>query len=434
LRWFRGEPIDSAATSCGWAIRANNLKISSGDGRSGSGKWYIVCSQGTLTISTDNYQNPKPGKTYISPSLAAFGDNSRRVRIATKAIESPTAYAFGTIKSEQVIRQKAGAKSNITAKFFEDDRGLFVLSIQGYSIATDKPHNASFSFVGDEINTLLEFIANVRSISFKGGHAVNIDDEELRRLVLSKHQAHNLVADNEALFAEIVASAVTHKDIVAVAYRKKQLEVFRQLLEDGAYFARAKAAKKCTDEALWQKFFEKNPWIFGYGLNFVYLETLNEQKLEQVVQGYRIGSHGKRVDALMKTRGVISSLCFVEIKTHETPLLGADYRSGCWAPSSEVAGAVAQVQGTVAAAIESIRSKLTLNDSDGFPTGEEAFNYSPRSYLVLGTLRSLVGEHGVNQEKFRSFELFRRNVLAPEIITFDELYERASFIAHRDDS
>jgi hypothetical protein len=68
-----------------------------------------------------------------------------------------------------------------------------------------------------------------------------------------------------------------------------------------------------------------------------------------------------------------------------------------------------------------------------FPTGEEAFNYPPRSYLVLGTLQSLVGEHGVNQEKFRSFELFRRNILAPEIITF-ELYERASFIAHRNKS
>jgi hypothetical protein len=53
--------------------------------------------------------------------------------------------------------------------------------------------------------------------------------------------------------------------------------------------------------------------------------------------------------------------------------------------------------------------------------------------LVLGTLRSLVGEHGINLKQFRSFELFRRNILAPEIITF-ELYERASFIAHRNKS
>src|ERR1700733_2626040 len=39
-----------------------------------------------------------------------------------------------------------GARINITAKFFEDDRQLTVLTLQGYSVATDKPHNASFSF------------------------------------------------------------------------------------------------------------------------------------------------------------------------------------------------------------------------------------------------------------------------------------------------
>ena len=37
-------------------------------------------------------------------------------------------------------------------------------------------------------------------------------------------------------------------------------------------------------------------------------------------------------------------------------------------------------------------------------------------------------EHGVNTEKYRSFELYRRNISRPEIITFDELYERAKFI------
>src|SRR5882724_7331146 len=101
-----------------------------------------------------NYENPKPGETYISPSLPAFGQQDRKVRIASKVIESPTTYAFGTVKDEVIIRKKEDAKSYITAKFFEDDRTIFVLSIQGYSIATDKPHNASFAFIGNEINTL----------------------------------------------------------------------------------------------------------------------------------------------------------------------------------------------------------------------------------------------------------------------------------------
>lgn len=242
----------------------------------------------------DNYQDPKPGKTYISPSLSAFGQQNRKVRIATKIVESPTSYAFATIKDEVVLRRRDGAKYTIVAKFFEDDRRVFVLSIQGYTIATDKPHNASFSFVGEEINTLLEFTANIRSLDFKGPRAINISDDELRRMVLSKRQAQSLVEDHQELFTEVISSSITKQDVVAVAYRKQQLDVFRRLMEDQSYFYRAKESKNCTDESLWQKFFEKNPWIFGYGLNYVYLDRLIEKKLEQVVQGHRIGEHGKR--------------------------------------------------------------------------------------------------------------------------------------------
>jgi Domain of unknown function (DUF4263) len=382
----------------------------------------------------DSYKDPKPGKTYISPSLDSFEQQPRKIRIASKVVESPEAWAFATVKGEVVLRQTAGAKKNITAKFLEDGRGITILSIQGYTIASDKPHNASFSFMGSEIRTLLEFIDNIRTVPFSGSGAVNIDDEELRRLVLSKRQAENLVEENEALFAEIIASSITRSDVVAVGYRKKQLDIFRQFLEDSSYFDTIKAQRECTEEALWQRFFEKKPWIFGYGLNYVYLDSLIDKKLEQVVQGRHVGAHGKRVDALMKSKGVISSLCFVEIKTHKTPLLGGTaYRAGCWPPSSELAGAVSQVQGTVAAAMDTIRGKLTINDGDGFPTGEEAFNYAPKAYLVVGNLSALTGEHGVNQEQFRSFELFRRNTFSPEIITFDELYERAKFIVHQNE-
>jgi hypothetical protein len=379
----------------------------------------------------DNYEDPKPGKTYISPRLDAFGDPKRKVRIATKLIEHPDTYAFAQIKNEVVLRHKKGAKSKITAKFFEDDRGIFVLNIQGYTVATSKPHNASFSFVGDEIGKLVEFLNHIQSIPLEGRGPMQITDEALRRVVLSNIQAQALIQNNQELFAEVLKSALTKEDVVAVGYRKQQLDIFRKLLTEKDTFERIKVKLKCTSEGVWQRFFEKNPWIFGYGLTYIQLSTLDDRKLEQVVQGHSISEHGKRVDALLRTRGVISSLCFTEIKTHETPLLqNKPYRPGCWAPSDEVSGAIAQVQGTVALATESIRTKLTLKNADGNPTGEEAFNYMPKSFLVVGSLHEFVTDHGVNQERFRSFELFRRSTTSPEIITFDELYERARFIVH----
>ena len=72
--------------------------------------------------------------------------------------------------------------------------------------------------------------------------------------------------------------------------------------------------------------------------------------------------------------------------------------------------------------------KLTMKDERGDPTGEEAYNWVPKSFLVIGSLGEFITSHGVNEERFRSFELFRRNTLNPEIITFDELYDRARFI------
>ncbi len=382
----------------------------------------------------DNYKNPKPNKTYISPSLNAFGGSGRRIRIISKVIESPDSYAFAKMKDEIVLRHKKNARTEIKAKIFEDNRNILVLSIQGYTEATEKPHNASFSFVGNEIIKLIDFILNTQSVNLKNNAGMNITDDELSRIKFSSNQIRQLLHENQEIFTEVLKSEVTKEDIVAVGYRKKQLEVYNKLLNDEEYFHELLAKKKCKVEGLWQKYFEKNTWVFGYGLGYIFLSNLDKKKLEQVVQGYSLFSHGKRVDALMKTRGIISNLCFVEIKTHETKLLSSQpYRSGCWAPSKELSGAISQIQGTVASTLDRFTSKINIEDKNGDPTGEEIFNYQPKSYLVIGSLEEFMTENGINRNKYRSFELFRKNIVNPEIITFDELYERAKFIVYHNE-
>lgn len=383
----------------------------------------------------DDYQSPQPGKTYISPSLQAFGDKERRVRIASKILSSEDGYEYAKERDEVVLRKKSDAKTYITAKFLEDTRQTFVLTIQKFVTETGQPYGTGFSFVGEEIGRFCEFLANIQSIDFKTRDKVNITDEELRKIALTTHQAKTFVTDNQELFAEALKSEVTTEDLIAVGFRKKQLGVYENLLSDKNYFNNLKKKKNCTNEGLWQKYFEKNPWIFGYGLGYLFLSGLDDKKLEQVVQGHSVDSHGKRVDALMKTKGVISNLCFIEIKTHATALLESKpYRSGCWATSKELAGAIAQVQVTVASAVENLSSKINPSDKEGNPTGEEVFNYQPKSYLVIGSMDEFVSDNGINKDKLRSFELLRKNTSSPEIITFDELYERAKFIVHHNES
>lgn len=383
----------------------------------------------------DDYQNPLPGKTYISPSLQAFGDKERKVRIASKILPSEDGYEYAKERDEVVLRKKPDAKTYIKAKFIEDSRQIFVLTIQKFVSETGQPYGSGFSFVGEEIGRFCEFLANIQSVDFKNKSKVNITDEELRKIALTTHQAKAFLADNQELFAEVLKSEVTTEDIVAVGFRKKQLGVYDKLLNNQSYFDDLKTRKNCSNEALWQKYFEKNSWVFGYGLGYIFLSNLDDKKLEQVVQGHSVDSHGKRVDALMKTKGIISNLCFVEIKTHTTALLESKpYRSGCWAPSKELAGAIAQVQGTVASAVENLSSRLNPSDSEGNPTGEEIYNYQPKSYLVIGSLSEFLSAEGVNKDKLRSFELLRKNTSSPEVVTFDELYERAKFIVQHNQS
>lgn len=161
------------------------------------------------------------------------------------------------------------------------------------------------------------------------------------------------------------------------------------------------------------------------------MSNLDGKKLEQVVKGFDLNSFGKRSDGVMKSNGAISNLCFVEIKTHKTELLDKqEYRTGCWPQSKELNGGITQVRITVNEALRNIYGELRIQDDEGNLTGEDLYNYKPKSYLVVGSLRQLKNEHGVNKNKLRSFELFRNNQKDVDIITFDELYERARFIVY----
>ena len=377
----------------------------------------------------DNFKDPIEGKTYISPQLKNAYGEERTVRLVTRAIEQTESYTFAKIKKEIVLRKTPGGKNVIRATVFEDPRSISVLSIQEYTPSTGSPHKASFAFIGEEIPKLFQFIKDIITMQFGSQRYQRLADDDIEHIEITTNQALQMFLHNQEIFSNIVRNGITTEDVIAVGYRKKQLEVFEKLLTNTSYFDELKMKTNCTNESLWQRFFEKNQWIFGYGLGYLFLTGLDDKKLEQVVRGYDVNTHGKRVDALMKTRGLISNLCFVEIKTHATKLLDDNaYRASCFAPSKELAGAIVQVQGSVAAAVKNLSDKISMTDSFGNPTGEEVYNYQPKSFLVIGNLSEFDTDYGINAEKLKSFELFRKNIICPEIITFDELFERARFI------
>jgi hypothetical protein len=308
--------------------------------------------------------------------------SGERLRIASHIVEGQSGLKFARVTDETVLRQTPAGRYEIKAAFLEDDRSIRTLTIQKYNSKSGPSDKLYFSFIGGEIDTLISFIAGVKTVPLDGAAKVHLSDEVLRDIVLDQGQARRIFAKNPELFLRLAQREDITRDLVAIGYRRKQLQRFESLLNDGDYFAAGQKRLQCRPEDVWQEFFESNTWIFGYGLSYQFLSKLDEGKLEQIVRGRDLTAAGKRSDALMKTRGIISSLCFVEIKRQDTPLLGsAQYRPDVWPPSTELAGGVSQVQTTVHAAIESLGQKLMSRDDMGNPTGEVLFNIEPRSCL-----------------------------------------------------
>jgi NADP-dependent 3-hydroxy acid dehydrogenase YdfG len=90
---------------------------------------------------------------------------------------------------------------------------------------------------------------------------------------------------------------------------------------------------------------------------------------------------------------------------------------------------VAQVQKTAYKAHQLVTGQLHRHfRDDGAPTGIEVSTVRPRQVLVIGSLSEFTDGGAANPEKITSFEQYRRSIQDVEVITFDELYERACFI------
>lgn len=367
-------------------------------------------------------------RTFVSKRINGE-DKESALRIASKVMDKMERFRLEGNEPELVIRKTPGGRHEIKAKFFEKGREIQVLTIQKFNKRSGPSEQYYFSFVRDEIVQLLEFIANIKSFHFPNERGLNVSDDELRRLIVEGPQINRILEDNPELASALAQSELLTQDIIAIGYRRTQLRMFEKLMFDRDFFEKEKLRLEATPEAVWQKFFEANHWIFGYGLSFVFLSALNGKRLEQVTKGATFNGRGNRVDALMRTQALISSLCFVEIKRHDTPLLSqTPYRTNVWNPSSELSGGVVQLQHVVQNALEEIGREVRLEGEDGSPTGETLYNLRPRSFLVVGNLSEFQTGNGVNKYKYSSFELYRKSIQQPEIITFDELLHRARYI------
>ncbi|PIF34513.1 uncharacterized protein DUF4263 [Flavobacterium sp. 9] len=380
------------------------------------------------------------GKTYFSKSFQPTFSNFKK-KFAHKILDHQENEYL--LKDETTLGHTLSGLRQLKALFFQDDnRNIEKLVLQQFDVKRNPLKNSQkeASFHGREVEHLYQFLKSIKEVEFPNDNTFNISDAELAKMLLNKDQAVKLIAENLEILQEALSNNVTSKDIINFGYRKNQLEIFDKLLNLDGFFDEYKEQiknelnKSQGDEAVWQKFFEKNTWILGYGLDYIFNSELDEKKLEQVTSGSNFLAKGKRIDALLKSQGAINSLCFCELKLSSHSLLKEiknSYREESWQISDHLSGAIAQVQRTVQKAIKEISTKTEIKDSEDYLTGEELYLYNPKAFILIGNLNEFIKDDKINEIKFSSFEMFRKNLKNIEILTYDELYQRAFYICHK---
>ncbi len=342
-------------------------------------------------------------------------------------------HEFGAGRFFQVVHEdhsgfliKLATKTMLKAVYIkekDDIEGIELIKIIGQD-ETERIKLHKFNF--EQLRAFLEFLNTIDLRGIVQKRLKIFDDQELdedtirkMKTLLSKKGGGEII---EALINEGI---ITSKDIVNTSFRKRGLQIFRCLIDDENYWKIYATDNNISDkreEKAWQLFLEKNEWIFGYGLDYRFKTIL--QREANVSDIGLDGSNTVIADYLLGDKMFTT---FIEIKKPSTPLFGNKInRSNSWTLSKELIDSLSQILEQKASGL--IKLENQQYDSNGDKINQKAFD--SKVVLIIGHWRELGNSSSEleSEIKKRTFELFRRDSRNVEIITYDELYDRAKFI------
>lgn len=306
----------------------------------------------------------------------------------------------------------------------EDINGFEIVKlINEKEVQRVKLNNVNFQQIKDFLSFISEIdLKGITEKRIKIFNEEEINDKTIQSIktLLSQEGGEKVL---ETLIDEGIISS---KDIVNTSFRKKGVNIYENLLMKEEYwkiYANKNQISTYSEEKVWQYFFEKNEWIFGYGLNYKF-QTIRQREMH-LSDTDGDGSSAVITDFLLADNNFTS---FVELKKPSTPLFGKSRnRSNAWCLSNDLIDSVSQILEQKAS------GELWLQEKTRYAGAEpiEQKTYNPKVILIIGSWKELENSKNTKERdiKRKTLELFRRESRNVEILTYDELFERAKFIA-----
>lgn len=162
------------------------------------------------------------------------------------------------------------------------------------------------------------------------------------------------------------------------------------------------------DEAEWQAFFNANPFILNMAFGYPVIKVRDQAS----VGGRKLSGGGEKITDFLVKNSLTNNTAIFEIKTPQTAILNkTPFRDGVFTPSADLSGSINQAldqKYQFQKQIAQIKDNTRVYDIE---------SYAVHCCLVIGKTPD-------DDDRKKSFELFRRNSKDVEIVTFNELLEK----------
>jgi hypothetical protein len=285
----------------------------------------------------------------------------------------------------------------------------------------------------DEFWKMINFLSNFKDLvdtgEFKKRYGiVGVNEVVLRLGSLPEGDRAREVAEyasKAGISIEDVIQSSLHNE------RRAALKVFYDLLNTSGYIEVYRTQHSITvngEEVIWHHFLKTNEWILGLNLDIRFVEDFTSEV--SVGNPTTENKENPQVDLM----GISDYTILVELKTATTEIFTSSRtrtaRAGTWSFTSDFLDGFSQCLAQKFDWDKESKGKTLVKEGNVLDQNRHR-TLDPKVIFIIGNKIAQFPYDSANIDhiiKRDTFERFRRNNRNVEIITYDELYQRANFI------